>query len=97
MSGQTREIFELMDGQKKRAVIRVIGVGGGGCNTVNQMAQANIEGVEFISANTDRDHLERCVPTSCRSARRSRAVSVRAPTRASAARPPRKIAIASVT
>jgi len=64
MSGQTREIFELMDGQKKRAVIRVIGVGGGGCNTVNQMAQANIEGVEFISANTDRDHLERCVPTS---------------------------------
>lgn len=63
MSGQTREIFELMDGQRRRAVIRVIGIGGGGCNTVNQMAQASIEGVDFICANTDRDHLERCVPT----------------------------------
>ncbi|WP_245540486.1 cell division protein FtsZ [Solimonas variicoloris] len=63
MSGQTREIFELMDGQRRRAVIRVIGVGGGGCNTVNQMAQASIDGVDFICANTDRDHLERCVPT----------------------------------
>lgn len=57
------EMFELVDGQCKRAVIRVIGVGGGGCNTVNQMAQADIQGVEFICANTDRDHLEKCVPT----------------------------------
>ena len=57
------EMFELVDGQYKRAMIRVIGVGGGGCNTVNQMAQAGIQGVEFICANTDRDHLEKCVPT----------------------------------
>ena len=64
MGGQAKEVFELEDGQRKRAVIRVIGVGGGGCNTVNQMAQASIEGVDFICANTDRDHLERCVPTS---------------------------------
>lgn len=64
MGGQVREIFELDDGQRRRAVIRVIGVGGGGCNTVNQMAQAGIDGVDFICANTDRDHLERCVPTS---------------------------------
>ena len=64
MKPQASEIFELMDGQKKRAVIRVIGVGGGGCNTVNQMAQSGIDGVEFICANTDRDHLERCIPTS---------------------------------
>ena len=63
MGGQAREVFELEDGQRKRAVIRVIGVGGGGCNTVNQMAQAGIEGVDFVCANTDRDHLERCVPT----------------------------------
>ncbi|HEX7380750.1 MAG TPA: cell division protein FtsZ [Nevskiaceae bacterium] len=56
------ETFEIVDGQYKRAVIRVIGVGGGGCNTVNQMAQAEIQGVEFICANTDRDHLEKCVP-----------------------------------
>ncbi|TJY65166.1 cell division protein FtsZ [Sinimarinibacterium sp. CAU 1509] len=61
--GHAREIFELEDGQRKRAVIRVIGVGGGGCNTVNQMSQAGIEGVDFVCANTDRDHLERCVPT----------------------------------
>ncbi len=63
MGGQVREIFELEDGQRKRAVIRVIGVGGGGCNTVNQMAHGGIDGVDFICANTDRDHLERCVPT----------------------------------
>lgn len=55
--------FEFMDGLSRRAVIRVIGIGGGGCNTVNQMAQAGIQDVEFICANTDRDHLERCVPT----------------------------------
>src|SRR3546814_6678541 len=34
-----------------------------GCNTVNQMAQASIDGVDFMCSNTDRDHLERCVPT----------------------------------
>lgn len=55
--------FEFTDGHSRKAVIRVIGIGGGGCNTVNQMAQANIQDVEFICANTDRDHLERCVPT----------------------------------
>src|SRR3546814_534736 len=63
MSGQTREIFELTDGQRRRAVIRVIGVGGGGCTTVNQIAQASIDGVDFMCANTDRDHLETSVPT----------------------------------
>ena len=63
MGNQAKEVFELDDGQRKRAIIRVIGVGGGGCNTVNQMAQASIEGVDFVCANTDRDHLERCVPT----------------------------------
>ena len=62
-SKMSTEMFELVDGTSKRAVIRVIGVGGGGCNTVNQMAAAAIQGVEFISANTDRDHLEKCLPT----------------------------------
>ncbi len=60
---QSNELYELVDGVTPRAVIRVIGVGGGGCNTVNQMAAANIDGVEFIVANTDRDHLEKCRPT----------------------------------
>lgn len=63
MNQAAQDVFEVMDGQRKKAVIRVIGVGGGGCNTVNQMASAGIEGVEFIVANTDRDHLERCIPT----------------------------------
>lgn len=64
MAGMTSsELFELVDGECKRAVIRVIGVGGGGCNTVNQMSMAQIHGVEFICANTDRVHLEKCVPT----------------------------------
>ncbi|UCF38244.1 MAG: cell division protein FtsZ [Acidobacteriota bacterium] len=35
------------------ASIKVIGVGGGGCNAVNRMIEAGIEGVEFIAANTD--------------------------------------------
>jgi cell division protein FtsZ len=57
-----QETFELVDGLRTTAVIRVMGVGGGGCNTVNQMAQGGINGVEFICANTDRDHLEKCIP-----------------------------------
>lgn len=63
-NNHSREMFEILDGQSRKAVIRVIGVGGGGCNTVNQMAMGGIDGVEFICANTDRDHLEKCLPTS---------------------------------
>jgi len=35
------------------ASIKVIGIGGGGCNAINRMIEAGIEGVAFISANTD--------------------------------------------
>jgi len=35
------------------AKLKVIGVGGGGCNAVNRMIRAKVEGVEFIAANTD--------------------------------------------
>src|SRR3989344_5522252 len=35
------------------AVLRVVGVGGGGGNAVNRMIQSNIKNVEFIAANTD--------------------------------------------
>jgi len=35
------------------ACIKVIGIGGGGCNAINRMIEAGIEGVEFIAANTD--------------------------------------------
>lgn len=37
----------------QEAVIRVVGVGGGGCNAVNRMIKAGIQGVDFVSMNTD--------------------------------------------
>lgn len=46
-------MFELMDAMSQNAVIKVIGVGGGGGNAVKHMASCGIEGVEFICANTD--------------------------------------------
>jgi cell division protein FtsZ len=46
-------MFELMDAYSQSAVIKVVGVGGGGGNAVNHMVEANIEGVDFICANTD--------------------------------------------
>lgn len=46
-------MFELMDNYTQEAVIKVIGVGGGGGNAVEHMVRQNIEGVEFIVANTD--------------------------------------------
>ncbi|MBI1746026.1 MAG: cell division protein FtsZ [Acidobacteria bacterium] len=41
------------DGSLSEARIKVIGVGGGGGNSINRMIEAGIEGVDFISANTD--------------------------------------------
>ncbi|SRR5581483_10079908 len=52
-------MFELMDTYRQQAVIKVIGVGGGGGNAIDHMVAANIEGVEFISANTDAQALKR--------------------------------------
>ena len=52
-------MFELMDTYGQQAVIKVIGIGGGGGNAVDHMVAANIEGVEFISANTDSQALKR--------------------------------------
>jgi cell division protein FtsZ len=46
-------MFELMDVDSQNAVIKVIGVGGGGGNAVNHMLQSQIDGVDFICANTD--------------------------------------------
>ncbi|MDH0623642.1 cell division protein FtsZ [Pseudomonas chengduensis] len=51
-------MFELVDNIPQSAVIKVIGVGGGGGNAVNHMAISNIEGVEFICANTDAQALK---------------------------------------
>lgn len=46
-------MFELVENYTPSAEIKVIGVGGGGGNAILQMIEANIEGVEFIAANTD--------------------------------------------
>lgn len=51
-------MFELTDSVAQNAVIKVIGVGGGGGNAIKHMLTANIRGVEFIRANTDRQALE---------------------------------------
>jgi cell division protein FtsZ len=51
--------YELMDVYSQNAVIKVIGVGGGGGNAVNHMVNSGIEGVQFVCANTDAQALRR--------------------------------------
>ncbi|KPJ94645.1 MAG: cell division protein FtsZ [Gammaproteobacteria bacterium SG8_11] len=51
-------MFELMDSFTQGAVIKVIGVGGGGGNAVEHMVRQNIDGVDFICANTDAQALK---------------------------------------
>jgi cell division protein FtsZ len=51
-------MFELMETNLAGAVIKVIGVGGGGGNAVEHMVRQNIEGVEFICTNTDAQALK---------------------------------------
>jgi cell division protein FtsZ len=50
--------FPRPDGQPYLAVIRVVGVGGGGCNAVNRMIESDVKGVEFIAVNTDIQQLQ---------------------------------------
>jgi cell division protein FtsZ len=52
-------MFELMDAYSQSAVIKVLGVGGAGCNAVDQMLASGIEGVEFICLNTDAQVLKK--------------------------------------
>ena len=51
-------MFELLDSCGQCAVIKVIGVGGGGGNAVQHMCEQNIDGVDFICANTDAQALK---------------------------------------
>lgn len=46
-------MFELVDSAPQSAVIKVVGVGGGGGNAVRHMIENNVDGVDFICANTD--------------------------------------------
>lgn len=51
-------MFEILDAYTESAVIKVIGVGGGGGNAVQHMLDSNIDGVDFICANTDAQALK---------------------------------------
>ena len=51
-------MFEIVDSAPQSAVIKVVGVGGGGGNAVQHMVTNNVEGVDFIAANTDAQALK---------------------------------------
>lgn len=51
--------FTLVDMYNEHAVIKVIGIGGGGSNAVNHMVGSSVEGVEFICTNTDAQALKK--------------------------------------
>lgn len=52
-------MFEVVENKKQKAVIKVMGVGGCGGNAVDYMIEKNVVGVEFISANTDLQALQK--------------------------------------
>ena len=51
-------MFELVENVSQNAVIKVVGVGGGGGNAVRHMLAGDVDGVEFICANTDSQALK---------------------------------------
>ncbi len=51
--------WDIVEDKHGNAVIKVIGVGGGGGNAVNHMVESGIEGAEFISINTDKQALDK--------------------------------------
>jgi len=51
-------MFELVENVSQNAIIKVVGVGGGGGNAVRHMLTGDVEGVEFICANTDSQALK---------------------------------------
>jgi cell division protein FtsZ len=56
-------LFEIDEDVRRVAKIKIIGVGGGGCNAINTMISSNLEGVEFIAANTDLQALTNSLST----------------------------------
>jgi len=56
-------LFEIEEDVRRVAKIKIIGVGGGGCNAINTMISSNLEGVEFIAANTDLQALTHSLST----------------------------------
>ncbi len=58
MNQRDGDMFELVDEPQHNAVIKVVGVGGGGGNAVQHMVTNQIDGVDFICANTDSQALK---------------------------------------
>ena len=53
-------VSDFVSVQENAAIIKVIGVGGGGCNAINRMVDTGLQGVTFIGVNTDRQALAKC-------------------------------------
>ena len=53
-------VSDFVADQGNAAIIKVVGIGGGGCNAVNRMVEAGLQGVTFIAVNTDRQALSQC-------------------------------------
>ncbi|MDR0690244.1 MAG: cell division protein FtsZ [Spirochaetaceae bacterium] len=53
------QVWDEKGVNERQTIIKVIGAGGGGCNAVNRMIQCEVQGVEFIATNTDRQALNR--------------------------------------
>ena len=53
-------VSDFVAEQENAAIIKVIGVGGGGCNAINRMVDTGLGGVSFIAVNTDRQALAKC-------------------------------------
>ena len=72
--------------------IKVVGVGGGGGNAVNRMADAGVQHVELVCMNTDRQALSRSQAKTRRSVKRIHRAEAQAPSRRLAQRLPRRAA-----
>ncbi len=58
------QLVEVGEETTGRARLKVVGVGGCGCNAVNRMIRANLTGVEFVAVNTDMQALNNCMADS---------------------------------
>ena len=56
----TEMLFEIDNQNRQKASIRVLGVGGAGCNAIDRMVASRLAGVEFIAVNTDAQALDNC-------------------------------------
>jgi len=57
------EFIESQVSSARNPVLKVLGLGGGGCNAINRMIELGISGVEFLGANTDYQALQSCLAT----------------------------------